>query len=219
MKKYADCDHRPLEFQVAYMLKLPERLKLHPTFHVSFLKPYHEDLDVDKRAPPLKLHGREMLPCGNLRRRSRHTSKLRKCLMGRPCTHESLGRKQGKPGGKTLIAPIGHHGTALGMPRTHGWDSSTHTWAPRHARGRLNLVRGVMPCTSRRISHGRNAMAHTWSTGWCTLLSSKGLDQRHAGGHSIIRGTLRGRRQLVRGTLQQLSEKGSRRWQLTNAAS
>ena len=42
---------------MAYRLKLPERPKLHPTFHVGFLKPYHEDLDAErvqtKRAPPL----------------------------------------------------------------------------------------------------------------------------------------------------------------------
>ena len=28
---------------VAYKLKLPERLQIHPTIHVSFLKPYHRD--------------------------------------------------------------------------------------------------------------------------------------------------------------------------------
>ena len=33
---------------VSYKLKLLERLKLHPSFHVSFLKPYHEDPDLDR---------------------------------------------------------------------------------------------------------------------------------------------------------------------------
>ena len=64
-----------------------------------------------------------------------------------------------------------------------------------------------------------NDALDTWSVGWCMLPSSKGLDQRHVGGHPITRGTLRGRRQLVRGTLQQLGEKGLRRWQLASAAS
>ena len=43
--------------EVFYMLKLLEILKLHPTFHVSFLNPYFEDADQGraqvKHAPPL----------------------------------------------------------------------------------------------------------------------------------------------------------------------
>ncbi|OIT36608.1 hypothetical protein A4A49_64169 [Nicotiana attenuata] len=43
--------------EVAYRLKLPERMKIHPTVHVSFLRPYVEDpKDPDrhktKRDPP-----------------------------------------------------------------------------------------------------------------------------------------------------------------------
>ena len=43
--------------EVAYMMKLSKRLKLHLTFHFSFLKPYFEDTEPGKaqvkRAPPL----------------------------------------------------------------------------------------------------------------------------------------------------------------------
>ena len=34
---------------MAYKLKQLERLKLHPTFHVSFLKPYHHDPSPDRK--------------------------------------------------------------------------------------------------------------------------------------------------------------------------
>ena len=34
---------------VAYKLKLPERLQIHPTIHVSFLKPYHGDVEDPTR--------------------------------------------------------------------------------------------------------------------------------------------------------------------------
>ena len=42
--------------KVSYRVKLPPRLKIYPVFHVSYLKPYHENKDdpsrgLSKRAP------------------------------------------------------------------------------------------------------------------------------------------------------------------------
>lgn len=31
--------------KVVYRMKLPKRLEVYPTFHVSILKPYHEDVE------------------------------------------------------------------------------------------------------------------------------------------------------------------------------
>ncbi|RVW83532.1 hypothetical protein CK203_054218 [Vitis vinifera] len=116
--------------------------------------------------------------------------------------------------------PDVHHGRARCAPHQTTVDSHHDAYAQH---------KDAMPCAPRGINHGRNAMTRCYgvgpdggikqhSAGWCTLLGLEGLDQRHADGHSVTRGTLRGRRQLVRGTLQQLGEKDSRRWQLTSVA-
>ena len=52
---------------VAYRLRLLERVKVHPTFHVSYLKQFHEDMadasrSMSRRVPPTiqKQFDREM---------------------------------------------------------------------------------------------------------------------------------------------------------------
>ncbi|CAL8989295.1 unnamed protein product, partial [Prunus brigantina] len=69
MKKWADKHRRDVVYEgpfpiirsvgrVAYRVELPPRLKIHPVFHVSNLKPYHADPEEpsrgeSQRAPPL----------------------------------------------------------------------------------------------------------------------------------------------------------------------
>ena len=81
--------------------------------------------------------------------------------------------------------PSGCNG-AMKLNLTSG-SNRPRPWAPRHGLGS-------------RISVGE---AHWCSlvNQWWMLLGSKSLDQRRVGGYPVIRGTLRGRRQLVRGGL------------------
>ncbi|RVW78228.1 hypothetical protein CK203_054713 [Vitis vinifera] len=126
MKKYADRDRRPLEFQVGgrVLLKLTSQIwkKISSKTRQRGLIPKYdgpfEDLDAErvqtKRAPPLvmKQFDREIEKILDHRTMG-HNIKNRPGeigLMGRPCTHESLGGKQGKPGGlavQTLGAKCG----------------------------------------------------------------------------------------------------------------
>ena len=80
-----------------------------------------------------------------------------------------------------------------------GLDRGSKQQAPSH--GHLDMARAHTSMWRRHTD-----APDAWSAGWCTLLGSKDLDQRHVDGHLVKKGTLHGRRQLVRGTLQQLGE-------------
>ena len=76
---------------------------------------------------------------------------------------------------------------AMKLDRTRKASIKPKPWAPRRAH------------TS--VWGRRTDAPDAWLAGWCTLLGSEGLDQRHADGHPVTKGALRGRGQLVRGTL------------------
>ena len=68
-----------------------------------------------------------------------------------------------------------------------GPDRGSKQQAPRH--GHLDMARAHTSVWGRHTD-----APDAWLASWYTLPSSEGLNQRHADGHPITRGTLRGRR-------------------------
>ena len=89
---------------------------------------------------------------------------------------------------------ISHGRNAMARCYEAGLDKGKQATSPSH--GHLDMARAHTSVWGRHT----NAL-DAWSAGWCTLPGSESLDQRHADGHPVTRGTLRGRRQLVSGTL------------------
>ena len=79
-------------------------------------------------------------------------------LMGRPCTHESLGWKQGNPGGLVVQTPgamWGGRGRARRAPRAHQGRARS---APCAHRGRARRTpRASQTCTERAYGRARHA--------------------------------------------------------------